>query len=103
MLDGSEKYTLPNCEVEVEVYYTLQGSEISFDYAEINGFELDCDCSSVTIDITETWELVKRSKTISYRSWFQSKLEHDIEKILEYHNVTVKSDYDEHFNQRAFI
>lgn len=93
MLNGSEFYTLPNCEIVVTVYYTLQGSEISFDYAEINGFELDCDCSSVTIDATETWELVKKSKTISYRSWFQSKLEHDIEKILDYHNVATECSF----------
>lgn len=103
MIEDTETYTMPNCDVEVVVTYTISGENIYFKYAEIDEHELDCDALGLHIDVTEKWDLIRKTKYISLKTWLQAKLDHDADRILDYHDVHVRSDYEEHFNQGAFI
>jgi len=103
MIDGSKTYYLPKCDIEVEVNYSIIGESVTFQYAEINDHELECETLGVTVDTTEKHDLVRSSKQLTLKQWYQSQLDHDSGDIFKYHDINVRSEYDEHFNQRAFI
>ncbi len=103
MTNGSKNYTLPNCDVVVSVEYEINGDEINFISADIDGTELNCEMLGIHLDVTQSWELIRKTKYVSLKEWLQSKLDHDSQDIFCDHDIVVKSDHDEHFNQRSFV
>lgn len=103
METGTQKYTLPNTDIVVSVDYEIRGTDIYFVSADIGENTLDCTVLGVTIDTTEKYDLMRTVKQLSLKDWYQVKLDHDSEEILERHNVVVVSDLEEHFSQRGFV
>lgn len=103
MIDGTETYYLPQSNIEVDVTYEIDGEEINFVEASIGDNDLNCDMFGVTYEAKQFYQNESAKRTVSLRTWFQMQLENDAEKIFDRHDVHIRSDYDEHFNQRAFI
>lgn len=100
---GTQAYTLPNTDIEVVVDYKIRGTDIFFVCAEVDGVPIDCCSLGVLVDKTQKNDLVRTKEYMSLKDWYQLKLESDSEEILDRHCISVKSDYDEHFNQRSFV
>lgn len=102
-MNGEQTYRLPNSNIPVVVEYEIDGEDVCFESASIDGEALDCTAILVPVDATKPTDLVSTVKIITLKEWFQRKLDNDAADILEYHEIQVKSDYDEHFNGRAFV
>lgn len=103
MVKGSRTYYLPGSDVEVEVFYRIEFEDISFDYACIEELSLNCNVLGVLVDDTKKEDLIKTTKYITLAQWFQRELDKDVKEIFEDEEITITSDYDEHFNQKAFV
>ena len=97
MIEGSKTYYLPNTDIEVEITYEIDGEDVVFRYAEIGGANLDCDMLGVTVDVTTKYDILRKTKQLTLKEWFQSKLNDDICGIFNYHDIVVKSNRDEHY------
>jgi len=103
MIEGIKTYYLPYTDIEVEVTYEVDCENIVFKYAEIDGQDLACELLGLQIDVTQKNDLQRINKYITLKTWLQSKLDNDFSEILVKHEICVKSDYDEHFNQGSFV
>lgn len=103
METGEQIYTIPNTDIDVVVDYEVRGGDIFFVCAEVNGVPLDCASLGVLVDKTRRSDLIRVHEYMSLKDWYQLKLEGDSEVILERHGINVRSDLEEHFNQRSYI
>lgn len=103
MFRGSKTYFLPFSDIEVEVGYYIENSNVYLEDASINGEDLAYEVLGVLIDTTKPEDLVSSSKYIKMEDWLQSKLDDDGFEILGEYGIKIKSERDEHFNQKDFI
>jgi len=97
MIEDTTSYSLPDTDIIVDVTYMIDGDSVSFQFAEIDGQELNCDLLGLQIDVSEKWDLIRKTRYLSLKQWFQSKLDHDAADLFSYHDVVVESDKDEHY------
>ena len=103
IIRGTKTYTLPFSDIEMEVEYRIEGEEVVFDNATIDDQEIAHDFLGVLVDTTKPNDIVSTSEYIKLSTWIQRELDKDVCEILDENGVHVKSDFEEHFNQRAFV
>ena len=103
MIAGTKTYCLPNSDIVVDVEYRIFGESVVFDDASIDDNSLDCENLLVSVETTKPNDLVRTFEAIKLQEWFQLKLDNDAEEIFDENGIHVKSDFEEHFNQKDFV